>query len=370
MPSLGGQPHSTFKGGSPSTSMEAHQDTKGVTGLANMRNTCYLNAAVQALRHNTEVTAFFLEGHHSKFLEKKKPNAKTQLVLGYADLLKSLWSGSYPAFVRPEGFLQSMFPAAKAAGFDHFLVPEQHDSHEFITFLLDQLHEGMAEEVTIEILRPPPVTSKEKAIQEALEAWKRSFGKQYSPLTEMIYGLFRVTITCKGCGNHSNNWETFNCLKMPIPQVIGEVPTIHTMLKEEFKDEEIEGYACDHCKPTRSVAIRRTRIWRMPRMITLSIKRFTMEGRKIHTTMKMDETNELCFKEFFSSDSPEPSQFQKYQCFAIVDHHGSSAGGHYTSQAKSPLTDQWHLFDDEKAMKIENPVFGSNTYVLFLKPSS
>ena len=375
-----GRTFSTFKGIAQNTSMENQQPTsqndakekKGVTGLANMRNTCYMNAALQALRHNTEVTAFFLEGRFEKFLEHKPNSAKVNLVRGYADLLKSLWSGSYPAYVRPGGFLQSMLPAAKESGFDQFLIPMQHDSHEFITFLLDQLHEGMAEEVNIEIVRPPPITQKDKAIQAALEAWKRHFGKQYSPLTEMIYGLFRVTLTCKGCGHHSDSWETFNCLKMPIPQNLaedGEIPTIQSMLKEEFKDEEIEGYACDHCAPRRTTAIRSTRIWRMPRMITMSVKRFTMDGRKIHTTMKMEQTDGICFKEFFSPDSGEPSQFQKYECFAIVDHHGSAGGGHYTAQAKSPLTEKWHIFDDETTMKIDSPTLGSNTYVLVLKPS-
>ena len=127
------------------------QDLKGVTGLMNMRNTCYLNSTLQALRHNTEMTAFFLENKHEKWINRKKSEPKVELVRGYADLLKTLWSGSKPAYVRPEGFLQAMMPSAKAAGFDHFLVPEQHDSHEVLVFLLDQLHEGLSEEVNIQL---------------------------------------------------------------------------------------------------------------------------------------------------------------------------------------------------------------------------
>ena len=92
-----------------------HSMDKGVTGLANMRNTCYLNAALQALRHNTEISAFFLEGRHEQWIQKKPSTPKVELVRGYADLLKSLWSGSKPAYVRPQGFLQTMMPAAKAA---------------------------------------------------------------------------------------------------------------------------------------------------------------------------------------------------------------------------------------------------------------
>lgn len=346
---------------------------KGVTGLLNMRNTCYMNAALQALRHNTEMSAFFLENKHQQWVDRKPNSPKVELVKGYADLLRSLWSGSKPAYVRPEGFIQCMHPAAMSAGFDQFTVPLQHDSHEFLTFFLDQIHEGMAEEVNIEITRPPPVTSKDKAIQSALEAWKHSFGKNYSPLTEMIYGLMRVTLTCTKCKNSSDKWETFNCLKLPIPATVdlsGGPVNIHSMLKEELQEEHIEGYACEKCSPERPTVIRKCSIWRLPRMLCLSLKRFTPDGRKIHTPIRFDPKELVQFQQYFTPDSPEPSQTISYECFATVDHHGVAGGGHYTAQAKSPLTEAWHLFDDETAYSIAEPKFGESTYILFLKPSA
>jgi ubiquitin C-terminal hydrolase len=367
-----------FKGFSPkkdSMDQQPRNEEKGVTGLLNMRNTCYMNSAIQALRHNTELSAFFLENKHEQWVNRKPGSPKVELVKGYADLLRSLWSGSKPAYVRPEGFLQCMHPAAMAAGFDQFTIPMQHDSHEFLTFLLDQIHEGMAEEVNIEITRPPPVTSKDKAIQSALEAWKRTFGKSYSPLTEMIYGLMRVSLTCTRCGNCVDNWESFNCLKLPLPNpsavdLSGNPLTIQSMLADELKEERIDGYACEKCSPDRPTVVRKCSIWRLPRMMCLVLKRFTPDGRKIHTPMKFDSSESLTFTEHFSPDSPEPSQNQAYECFATVDHHGVAGGGHYTAQAKSPLTEKWHLFDDETAYPIAEPQFGQSTYIVFLKPSA
>ena len=348
-------------------------EDKGVTGILNMRNTCYMNACLQALRHNTELSAFFLEHKHDQWVNRKPGSPKVELVKGYADLLRSLWSGSKPAYVRPEGFLQCMHPAAIQAGFDQFTIPIQHDSHEFLTFLLDQIHEGMAEEVNIEITRPPPVTTKDKAIQSALEAWKKNFGKSYSPLTEMIYGLMRVNLTCTKCNNSTDNWETFNCLKLPIPKnqdISGNVPTIQSMLNEEFQEERIEGYACEKCSPDRPTVLCKRSIWRLPRMLVLSIKRFSYDGRKIHTPIRFNSKEIVSFGPIFSIDSPEPSRAQAYECFATVDHHGVAGGGHYTAQAKSPLSDAWHLFDDESAYPITEPQFGESTYMIFLKPSN
>jgi ubiquitin C-terminal hydrolase len=377
---LHGKNHSTFHTGFKGKHQATQQmetpprnEEKGVTGILNMRNTCYMNASLQALRHNTELSAFFLENKHEQWVQRKTSSPKVELVKGYADLLRSLWSGSKPAYVRPEGFLQCMHPAAIAAGFDQFAIPLQHDSHEFLTFLLDQIHEGMAEEVNIEITRPPPTNPKEKAIQNALEAWKRSFGKSYSPLTEMIYGLIRVSLTCQKCGTCFDNWETFNCLKLPIPATLdlsGSKPTIQSMLLDEFKSETIEGYACEKCSPERTTVVRKCSIWRLPRMLCLSLKRFSYDGRKIHTPMQFDSSGPIAFGKYFSEDSPEPSRNQAYECFATVDHHGVAGGGHYTAQAKSPLTEKWHLFDDETAHPIAEPQFGESTYIVFLKPSS
>ena len=371
--STSGEPSSsTFKDEPPSSfieSMQSTKDEKGVTGMANMRNTCYMNAVIQALRHNTEISAFFLENRHVQWVDRKPGSPKVELVKGYADLLRSLWSGSKPSYIRPQGFLQAMIPAAVAAGFDQFQVPLQHDSHEFLTFLLDQLHEGMAEEVNIEINRPKPITEQDHAIQQALEAWKRLFGKQYSPFTEMIYGLLRVTITCESCKNKTNTWEPFNCLKLPVPAQSDTPVTIESMLKEEFKAETIEGYACEKCSPVRTIATRQPSLWRVPRMICLVLKRFTPDGRKIYTNFTSENQTHL-FKNYFSPDSPEPSQDQTYECFATVDHHGSSGGGHYNAQAKSPLTEKWHLFDDETTSPMSEPHYGISTYILFLKPSA
>jgi ubiquitin carboxyl-terminal hydrolase 20/33 len=105
-------------------------------------------------------------------------------------------------------------------------------------------------------------------------------------------------------------------------------------------------------------------------MFCLSLKRFGYDGRKIHTPIHFDLTSPINFGQYFSSDSPEPSYTTAYECFATVDHHGVAGGGHYTAQSKSPLSEKWHLFDDESAYSIEEPKFGESTYILFLKPSS
>lgn len=346
-------------------------NTKGVVGLANMGNTCYANAALQCFRHHVELSAFFLEGRHEDYLKNRPVQTaeKTTFVRGYADLLRSLWSASRPAWVRPTGFWQATIPAAVRCGFEQFQLRAQHDSHEFLVFLMDCLHEGLAEEVAITIQRPPPQNDGERVLLAALEAWKAAFTKSYSPLTDICFGLSRQVCTCQKCGNQSSRFETFNMLKVQVPAAAGGEPaTLEKMMEEEYKEEVIEEYACEKCKPERGPAIRKTYLWRLPRCLVLVLKRFSYDGRKINTPVKLGDIQNIQFSPWFSAESPERSRSEPYEVFAIVDHHGSMGGGHYTAQAKNPLNQKWWFLDDDRTQGMEEPFVGASTYILFLRP--
>jgi ubiquitin carboxyl-terminal hydrolase 8 len=354
---------------SPPAAAKPKVEEKGVTGLANMGNTCYANATLQALRHNVELSAFFLENRHEEIIQKKPTSEKTELVKGYADLLRSLWSAGRPAYVRPTGFWSSALPAAAKSGYEHFLMRMQHDSHEFLSFMLDQLHEGLAEEVSMTIARPPPTSPTDHAIQGALEAWKQAFSKNYSPLADMLFGLYRQVITCQTCHKESVRYETFNMLKVQVPESMPTAASLHAMIAEEFKEETIEGYACDTCKPTRTTATKKVYLWRIPRFLIVALKRFRFDGRKIQTPVAFCAKDSLSLGPWFSPESPEKSRGELYSLFGTVDHHGVAGGGHYTAQAVSPLSGKWWHFDDESTLEIKEPQTGSSTYILFFKPS-
>ena len=51
----------------------------------------------------------------------------------------------------------------------------------------------------------------------------------------------------------------------------------------------------------------------------------------------------------------------------IVDHHGSSRGGHYTAQCRSVVTNDWYRYDDESVHPLGKPEFGESTYMMFLE---
>lgn len=351
----------------PQAIQEQPKGPKGAVGLRNLGNSCYANAAIQALRQITEMT--FLCLAEDSDLKKKHDNHSGDLYEAYRDLLKTMWSAHHPAFVSPDAFFKSMLSSARQSGYDQFLGRQQQDAHEFMMFILDQIFEGTKEEVNFIIQRPPAKTEQDQRVLSALQAWKSQFEKQYTPIVDIWFGLLEYKTECSACHNKTYKYESFNTLKVSMPHVVEEgktPPTIQEMLKSEWHAETIEDYACERCSPKRTEAKRSVAIWRLPRCLIVMLKRFTMDGRKLRTPWT-PPSGTFNLKEFFSEASLERSREFEYDIQAIVDHHGSARGGHYVAQGYSPLDGKWYLYDDETVHPIEKPSLGESTYILILR---
>jgi len=340
------------------------KQTRGILGLANLGNTCFMNATLQALRHCPEWTLFCAQDKIKEHIQEPDEPCSIML-LAYQDLLKSLWGGSGPGYVKPMDFYSKLRSTVKDCPlYGIFIQRTPQDAHEFLVWLLDQMYMATQKEVNIAI------KDKEKLqpmVLKAVEGWKQSFEKQYSPLTDLVFGLYRIQYVCTACNTTHSRWETFNVLKIHPGH-----SSIEEALKHEFKEEDIEGYECDECnkeKPVpakKALAKKSVSIWRLPKVLVISLKRFTPMGPRDNSPFAYDG-EPMKFDTVFSSESHEDSKFKSYKVFATVDHHGSHMGGHYTAQCYSPVWKTWHLYDDESAHPIENPQFGVYTYMMFMR---
>jgi ubiquitin C-terminal hydrolase len=218
---------------------------------------------------------------------------------------------------------------------------------------------------------------KKPDITSALEFWRSSFEKKYSPLVELLFFLRRKAVVCSQCKNESVSWETLNITKLCVKN---DSTDLLELMKDDCKGEEIDEYQCAKCspespvkdspKPKRYPGSIQRRFWRLPQNLNIMLKRFNWNGSKCNANFTTEQTQ--AFTPWFSDNSPEVSKTANYTVHSIVDHHGAAGGGHYVAQVKSPSTGKWNLYDDQSVGTIgdgDKPFFGKSNYILFFRRS-
>lgn len=200
--------------------------SRGTTGLSNLGNTCYMNSALQCLVHIPELRDYFLynayedeinpdnplgyQGHVARILSALIQN----LFGGKALSSKSTMASAYSPtnFKRTIGYFNSMF-----SGYT------QQDSQEFITFLLDGLHEDLNRILNKPYTEKPSLSPEDdindfNAIKKLAETtWQLHLQRNDSVITDLFVGLYESTLKCPECNNVSITFDPYNDLTLPLP---------------------------------------------------------------------------------------------------------------------------------------------------------
>jgi len=337
---------------------------KGVVGLQNMGNTCYANSSIQLLRAVPEWNAFILREDLSSALVADKEDRTSAVLLAYQDLAQSMWSAYRPAYVRPMGFLNSIREAVKDTVYESFGQPRQNDSHEYMTWLLDNFHESLNEKRGEKPLPEPPDESEKPMVEQGLDGWKAFTHRNVSPVVDLFFGMMRKTIECLECHTKNYKWETFNVFKIPCKGA-----TFQEWFRSECGISDIEGRNCEIClkagKGPQNGHMY-SHIWQLPSSLFIAIKRFEPDGRK-NSTPTPYEGEPISFAEHFAPESTHESKGWTYECRAIADHHGGLHGGHYSAQMAHPVSNDWWWMDDPMSQSMPSPRFNGSNYVLYFR---
>ncbi|KAL7720553.1 Ubiquitin carboxyl-terminal hydrolase [Entamoeba marina] len=174
--------------------------TKGVCGLQNLGNTCFMNSSIQCLIHTKPLVEFFFNDNWQNQINKDNPlGTGGNLVNAWSELVKKYWDEK--ACISPSFFKQEVGQfAPQFRGF------QQHDSQELMSFVLDGLHEDLNH------------YDGEEESQWAKDEWERYKLRNDSIITDSFTGQFKSRVICKVCGRINLRFDPYVFLSVGIPR--------------------------------------------------------------------------------------------------------------------------------------------------------
>ncbi|EZF61236.1 sorting nexin-41 [Trichophyton rubrum D6] len=191
---------------------------RGVTGLSNLGNTCYMNSALQCVRSVEELSHYFLMGEYKKDLNPNNPLSHNgDVAKAYANLLHQIFDVQGSASFAPRNFKVTIGrygPSFSGYG--------QQDSQEFLLFLLDGLQEDLNRIQKKPYIEKPDSTDEMVHDKVALQrfadrCWEIYKARNDSVITDLFSGMYKSTVVCPECDKVSIIFDPFNNLTLQIP---------------------------------------------------------------------------------------------------------------------------------------------------------
>ncbi|KZS94684.1 hypothetical protein SISNIDRAFT_484224 [Sistotremastrum niveocremeum HHB9708] len=361
------------------------------SGLKNLGNTCYMNSTIQCLSATYPFAVYFTDGRWKNAVNKtNKMGSSGALAAAFASILHQMRQGDIP-YLTPHGFRKSICTVGP-----QFQGADQHDAQEFLSFLLNGLHEDLNRITN----KPPYTPSPEREAElETLpqqiaspQEWKINRMQNDSIIVDYFMGQFRNRLQCLTCGKTSTTYNPFMDLSLPIPTGRGITKVSLEQCLDGFVREEIleksEAWHCPHCKTLRK-ASKQLSFSRLPAVLIVVLKRFSVKGPftdKLETLVDfpikgLDLTNymppplppgadrgQIGPTGSLADDPSVQVPPYRYDLFGVTNHFGSLSSGHYT--AFIAARGGWQYCDDSRVVAADpREIVGRAAYVLYYKRS-
>jgi ubiquitin carboxyl-terminal hydrolase 8 len=336
---------------------------KGLTGLVNLGNTCFMNSAIQCLSNTIKLTDYFNTKEFANDINKNYKHI--QLAYQWHRLLKGIWESN--CIVSPTSFHKTIRELSEEMGYINFTGFNQNDTQEFLILMIDTLHESLSREVKITISGKVK-NKQDKMALNAMKNWKTHFKSSYSKIIELFYGQLVSSIYTMDDELLSESFDPICMFDLPIPQKEAAPITLYDCFDLYTDGEVLDGdnqYKND--KTGEHIdAKKKIQIWTFPEILIISLKRFSVNGFRLNkrndiVDIPIDNLNLGKYCVGYTKNK------SKYELYGVCNHSGGLGGGHYFAFCKNP-NGNWYSYNDNFVKKIESEsVITNMAYVLFYK---